>query len=256
MLAHPLPDSLCARLAGHALEAARRAGYDATLRDLHAEGFDPRMTAAERRGYGGAQAGSDVRSEARSKAGAGTQPGTPAPAATGNKAATDAQAMARTGTETETGTETGTQITAAPGIAPLRQELAAADLLVLVFPTWWAGFPALLKGWFDRIWAPGTAFHHGPGPGGMVAGLTRLSTLIAITPLGMPGWIDRLVLWRPQRRALRLGILRATAPRARLRWLTLHEAQTLAPTRLSRFERRITAEIARARSRSAPGTGD
>jgi putative NADPH-quinone reductase len=32
--------------------------------------------------------------------------------------------------------------------------LLNAEALVLVFPTWWFGFPAILKGWFDRVWAP------------------------------------------------------------------------------------------------------
>jgi putative NADPH-quinone reductase len=31
------------------------------------------------------------------------------------------------------------------------QRLLSAEALVLVFPTWWFGFPAILKGWFDRV---------------------------------------------------------------------------------------------------------
>jgi len=38
--------------------------------------------------------------------------------------------------------------------------LMSAEALVLVFPTWWFGFPAILKGWFDRVWAPGIAYDH------------------------------------------------------------------------------------------------
>ena len=40
------------------------------------------------------------------------------------------------------------------------EKLQAAEALVLVFPTWWFGFPAMLKGWFDRVWAPGVAYDH------------------------------------------------------------------------------------------------
>ena len=54
---------------------------------------------------------------------------------------------------------------------PLRTEIAqlrAAETLVLVFPTWWFGLPALMKGWFDRVWAPGVAFDHPAEPGGRI----------------------------------------------------------------------------------------
>lgn len=29
--------------------------------------------------------------------------------------------------------------------------LLSAEAIVLVFPTWWFSFPAILKGWFDRV---------------------------------------------------------------------------------------------------------
>jgi len=37
-------------------------------------------------------------------------------------------------------------------------KLAEADLLVLQFPLWWYGMPAILKGWFDRVFVNGFAF--------------------------------------------------------------------------------------------------
>ncbi len=36
--------------------------------------------------------------------------------------------------------------------------LVAADALVVVHPNWWGGPPALLKGWIDRVFAPGAAY--------------------------------------------------------------------------------------------------
>ncbi|UGQ11374.1 NAD(P)H oxidoreductase [Yinghuangia sp. ASG 101] len=34
----------------------------------------------------------------------------------------------------------------------------AADIVIPVFPVWWFGLPALLKGWFDRVWNHGLAY--------------------------------------------------------------------------------------------------
>lgn len=45
--------------------------------------------------------------------------------------------------------------------ADVREEqakLAAAELLVLQFPLWWYGPPAILKGWFDRVLTQGFAY--------------------------------------------------------------------------------------------------
>ena len=34
----------------------------------------------------------------------------------------------------------------------------AAQIIVFVYPTWWGGLPAQLKGWLERVMLPGTAF--------------------------------------------------------------------------------------------------
>jgi NAD(P)H dehydrogenase (quinone) len=38
-----------------------------------------------------------------------------------------------------------------------------AEALVLAFPVWWWSFPAVLKGWFDRVWSMGWAYSFEPG---------------------------------------------------------------------------------------------
>jgi NAD(P)H dehydrogenase (quinone) len=192
VFAHPLGESLNARLAATVEAAARAQGWHLTRRDLYAQDFDPRLTAEERAGY------------------YATPPAT---------------------------------------LAEEKQDLTQAQVLILVFPTWWFGFPAILKGWFDRVWAPGTAFDHSPGFGPMLPRLDALHEVLAVTTMGAPAWIDWLVLRQPLKRILRLAILKPCAPRARLTWRVLHGAEAMTPQRLARFEATLTADIQRLKRR-------
>ena len=47
-----------------------------------------------------------------------------------------------------------------PDLVMMQQEILAVDHLVLVYPNWWATFPALLKGFLDRVFVPGFAFKY------------------------------------------------------------------------------------------------
>ena len=42
-----------------------------------------------------------------------------------------------------------------------QERLMRADLLVFIFPLWWGGLPAIVKGWFDRVCAYGVAYADG-----------------------------------------------------------------------------------------------
>jgi NAD(P)H dehydrogenase (quinone) len=46
----------------------------------------------------------------------------------------------------------------AADIAAEQQKVLAADAVILQFPLWWFGMPAILKGWVDRVWARGLAY--------------------------------------------------------------------------------------------------
>jgi NAD(P)H dehydrogenase (quinone) len=45
-----------------------------------------------------------------------------------------------------------------PDLAPHIEHLRWAEAILFVYPTWWYGLPAMLKGWFDRVWARDVAF--------------------------------------------------------------------------------------------------
>lgn len=102
--AHPRTDSLTAAAARLAHDRLTAAGASVDLLDLHAEGFDPRMSPSDEPDWGDHT--KEYSAEVRAH-------------------------MAR---------------------------IAAADLVVVVFPVWWFSLPAMAKGWVDRVWNRGFAY--------------------------------------------------------------------------------------------------
>lgn len=52
-----------------------------------------------------------------------------------------------------------------PDLVEFQRKILWANHIVIVYPTWWGGMPALLKGLFDRSFLPGFAFkYHDKGP--------------------------------------------------------------------------------------------
>lgn len=113
--------------------------------------------------------------------------------------------------------------------------LREAEVLVLVFPTWWFGMPAMLKGWIDRVFSPGIAFDHGKDFGPIRPLLYKLRQIVVITTLGSPWWVDWLVMRRPVRRILKWGVFKACAPKARFAMLSFYAAEKPQPSRVMRF---------------------
>src|SRR5271155_1441936 len=117
LFAHPLADSFHAVLHRTVLVALREAGHHVDDCDLYAEGFDPVLSAEERRHYHD-------------------------PA-----------------------------VNRAP-VASYVARIEAAEALVVCFPTWCFGPPAILKGFFDRVLVPGLAFRIENGR--VLPGLTHI----------------------------------------------------------------------------------
>ena len=104
--------------------------------------------------------------------------------------------------------------------------------------------PALLKGWFDRVWAPGVAFNQPDKVGGRITPkLDGLRQCLVITTLGSPWWVDRLVVRRPLRRILKRVLIGACAPAARFEMLSVYSARGLDQQRLDRFLGKIDTAV-------------
>ncbi|MCR9272102.1 MULTISPECIES: NAD(P)H-dependent oxidoreductase [Mameliella] len=102
--------------------------------------------------------------------------------------------------------------------APVAEEAADlrwCDTLIFVYPTWWYGLPALLKGWLDRVMLPGVAFEMPKAPGENIApGLTQVTRLGVFTTCGASWWLTRWI-GAPGRRTLLRGVRLLCAPRCR-----------------------------------------
>lgn len=100
------------------------------------------------------------------------------------------------------------------------ERLLEAEALVLVYPVWNYGFPAILKGWFDRVFLPGVSF-------GLVDGKVRptlhnISKIIVVTSYGGSRFRSWLMGDPPRKIAQR--VLRATVrPGASVRYLAHYE---------------------------------
>ena len=132
------------------------------------------------------------------------------------------------------------QLEAVGDQAELRAE---SETLVLVFPTWWFGMPAILKGWIDRVFAPGIAFDHASDFGPIKPRLTNLKKVVVITTLGSPAWIDWLIMRRPVRGILKTAVFGLCAPQAKFRMLSFYQAEHPSGFRIEHFRKRIICAL-------------
>lgn len=67
-----------------------------------------------------------------------------------------------------------------PDILAEQEHIRATDLFVLMYPIWWTGLPAMLKGYIDRVLSYGFAYQYGEG-GNVVPLLTGKKALLIST---------------------------------------------------------------------------
>lgn len=131
-----------------------------------------------------------------------------------------------------------------PLVADHAEMVRRAEILVFVYPTWWSGLPAMLKGWLDRTLVPGVAFVLDPATQRVQPGLTHVRHLVGISTYGSPRLYVAIVNDNGRRtinRTLRL----ATRFRARTTWMAHYSTDTSDPVERSAFLDRITTRLGR-----------
>lgn len=124
--AHPEPTSLNGSLRRDSLEHLRDRGHVVIESDLYAMGWDPVVRPRDGAHDGETRQPFRVSADTRDAHIAGTQP---------------------------------------VDVAAEQDKLQRADAVVLQFPLWWYGLPAILKGWVDRVFVSGFAFGTHPDTG-------------------------------------------------------------------------------------------
>lgn len=166
--AHPEPRSLSAALRDEGLRALRESGHEHRQSDLYAMGWDP---VVDRRDFPDHEPDRRLVVSTASKA-----------AHLSGRLSADIRAE--------------------------QEKIRWADTLIVQFPLWWFGPPAILKGWFDRVFVKGFAYGvKDPADGGRTlrygdGGLAGRRAMAVVTtggaapafgPRGINGDLDSLL---------------------------------------------------------------
>ena len=135
----------------------------------------------------------------------------------------------------------------AQNIAALSDHVEAlqwAESLVLIFPTWMYGPPAMLKGWLERVWLPGVAFEIPSGRRKRAVGLfSNIRRFTVVTTSGSPWWWLR-VIRDPCRSLFARGLRVLFHRRCRVLWLQLHDMDHTNDRRRRAFLKRVRTKLA------------
>jgi len=118
-------------------------------------------------------------------------------------------------------------------IRPYVERLQAADAVVLCHPVWNFGWPAILKGYFDRVFLPGVSFHI-DGNGKLEPGLANIRRLATVTTYG----VDRLralYLFDPPRANATRFLRVVCHPKVKVDYLALYGINAMTEARAERF---------------------
>jgi putative NADPH-quinone reductase len=118
-------------------------------------------------------------------------------------------------------------------------KLKWAEALVFCFPVWWHDVPAMLKGYLERVWVPGVAFHLPEGGGPLRPGLTHIRKFAVVATYGAPWWYARLYVGDPARRIMLRGLKPLLGKGARHLYLAHYGMDRTTAEKRARFLARV-----------------
>ena len=118
--------------------------------------------------------------------------------------------------------------------------LLAAEALVLNFPVWNFGYPAILKGFLDRVFLPGVSFKLEDGKAKPI--LHNIRKLGAVVTYGGARWRAFLV-GDPPRKSVTRAVRAVVHPMAKMRYVALYDMNNNGEEELNRFRERVAGEM-------------
>jgi putative NADPH-quinone reductase len=116
----------------------------------------------------------------------------------------------------------------------------AAEALVIVSPIWNFGWPALLKGVFDRVFLPGVSFTVENGV--FRTTLHNIRAVVACVTYGATP-MRAFLAGDPPRKIVTRALRATVAPGARVKHLALYDMNNVAPERGRAFLDKVEAEM-------------
>ncbi|MBC7435233.1 MAG: NAD(P)H-dependent oxidoreductase [Bdellovibrionales bacterium] len=128
-------------------------------------------------------------------------------------------------------------------LAAYVERLNKAQGIVLCFPTWCFGMPAMLKGFFDRLLMPGVAFDLSD-PANVKPMLTHIRHIAAVVTYGRPRWMA-WYMGDPPRKIVTRYLRRLTGNKASADFHAYYHMNVATPPKLARFMRQVSEAMAR-----------
>lgn len=117
-------------------------------------------------------------------------------------------------------------------------DLRWCETLVLVYPTWWGGQPAILKGWMDRVWANGVAWDLPEGASRLRPLLHNVRRIVTVTTHGAPRRVNA-IQGVNGRRITNRSLRAICHPLCRTKWLALYALDSIDEPKRNAFLRRV-----------------
>jgi NAD(P)H dehydrogenase (quinone) len=135
-----------------------------------------------------------------------------------------------------------------PGVAPelerYADDLRWAQALVLVYPTWWSGQPAMLKGWVDRVWVAGVAWELPAGANVVRPLLRNIRRIVVVTGHGSSKLVNALE-GEAGKRTVTRSLRAMCSRRTRTTWCAIYGLDNATDDARDRFLAKVDRTLSR-----------